>query len=315
MELLVLIEIAVLWLIIMAFMAPLESLSWYAGWFGDPPDVIPRPEDFEPSTAEHFVVYLTGISGADPHNLLPPEPEFIERLRAALPEDTVVIDDIFPYSVNNQSLTGQRVFAWLWRRLYKIQMNTKHISPVAFLINIRNLFQVAVSADNRYAPIYNQSMASFICRHLLRYGYLPGSNVPITFIGYSGGGQISVGAAPFVSAEMKTRVSVISLGGVMSAAPGLDHIERMVHIYGTRDKVQDLGVYFFAGRWRVFASSSWNRARRSGRIQAIGMPGMTHTGKNSYMDPDAYYEKRHISYQERTVGIVAMLLRRIRAAH
>ena len=61
------------------------------------------------------------------------------------------------------------------------------------LINVRNIMQVAVSADPRYGPIYSLGVAKEIARSLARHGYQLGSQKPIFLIGFSGGGQVSVG--------------------------------------------------------------------------------------------------------------------------
>jgi hypothetical protein len=57
----------------------------------------------------------------------------------------------------------------------------------------------AVSADKRYGPVYNLGVAKEVWRTLLRHGYRPGSNKPVTLIGTSGGGQVSVGSATYLS--------------------------------------------------------------------------------------------------------------------
>ena len=90
--------------------------------------------------------------------------------------DAVVIDDIFPYSVNNLALTGQPYFSRIWRWA----LARKRYGPAlaGYLINIRNLFQVGIAIDHRYAPLYGQAMAEVFLDSLLRYQYDPESKVP-----------------------------------------------------------------------------------------------------------------------------------------
>ncbi|MEZ4716148.1 MAG: hypothetical protein R2851_08675 [Caldilineaceae bacterium] len=58
------------------------------------------------------------------------------------------------------------------------------------IINVRNAFQVWVSVDHRYGPIYNQATAEVILHALLRYDYpMERDDVPVFVIGYSGAGQ------------------------------------------------------------------------------------------------------------------------------
>ena len=83
---------------------------------------------------------------------------------------------------------------------------------LAATINIRNILIVSVAADQRYGPIYNQGTAQIIHNSLLCYGYQPG--MPVTLIGYSGGGQMAVGAAPYLRRSLKAPIELISLSGV-----------------------------------------------------------------------------------------------------
>jgi len=63
-------------------------------------------------------------------------------------------------------------------------------SLFGYLVNIRNVLVVAVSADKRYGPIYNLGIAQVMYQALIRHGYQPDSGVPITLI-FSGGGQMA----------------------------------------------------------------------------------------------------------------------------
>ena len=94
-----------------------------------------------------------------------------------------------------QLLTGQRVFTWLWRRVLDWRLNGTRLLPA--LLNVRNLFQVLVSADHRYGPLYSFGIARVARERLEAHGYRPGSRTPVVLLGSSGGGQISVGAATY----------------------------------------------------------------------------------------------------------------------
>jgi len=80
---------------------------------------------------------------------------------------------------------------------------------------------VAVSADRRYGLIYNQGIAQVIYNGLRQRGYEPVN----TLIGYSGGGQMSVASAPYLSPAILAPIDAISLGGVRIA-----HLEHLYHI-------------------------------------------------------------------------------------
>ena len=115
----------------------------------------------------------------------------------------MVFDDVFPYSVNNLALTGQPMLAGdrRWALNHKL-----HGSPlIGYLINIRNLFQVAMSVDRRYAPLYNQAVAEVLLDSLLRYQYDPEADVPVFLIGYSGAATLAVGAVTYLREWLRVR--------------------------------------------------------------------------------------------------------------
>lgn len=267
-------------------LAPLEALGWWAGWYGqslEPSD--DAPPDTSRATARRsdpvsFVVFLTGIHSVSHATFARREQALLTALERRLENATII--EVFPYSVTNRALTGQRTFARFWRWALKRKLSGRTLA--GFLINLRNLWQVAVSADRRYGPIYNQGSAEMILRALAHHGYQPGSGTAVTLIGYSGGGQIAMGAAPHLKAALGAPIQVVSLGGVLAADPGLTEIDRLYHLYGDRDLVQRLANVFFPGRWRVLRYSPWNRALEQGIVALKRIGPMDHTGKGGYLD-------------------------------
>jgi hypothetical protein len=148
------------------------------------------------------------------------------------------------------------------------------------------MFQVAVSADQRYGPVYNLGVAKEIVASLLRHGYPLGSGKPVTLYGYSGGGQVALGAVPYLKKVLKAPVRVISMGGVMSSDPGLDALDALVHLDGAHDTTDDLGRIVFPGRWPLAAGSPWNRALAAGKITIREIGPFTHTGPGGYLDTE-----------------------------
>jgi len=310
----------VLWLLIAMLLAPLEALGWWAGWFEGDEALSPEPE-LEPSdkpeqkeNVQGYLVFLTGISGVSGEVFLEEEVDLIERLDAEL-DDIVVVDDVYPYSVTNTALTGQRVFSSFWRFAQQMKLSGKpRRALIGFLINIRNGFQVAVSADRRYGPIYNTGSARMIARALLRHGYERGSGMPVTLLGYSGGGQIAVGAVPYLRELIDAPIVVISLGGVISADPGAAEVERLYHLYGSRDGVQRIGWIMSPSRWHIgnvafLPLSRWNQASREGRIRYVQMGNMKHNGKHGYLSDTAHTDDEQ-TYIEATVGQIVDLIER-----
>ena len=297
---------AALALVIMGIFAPFETLGWWAGWYGEKPGERSLPEvDVPVSTAGRFVVYLTGIGGTSPTEYSALERGFLEALRARL-TDAELVDDVFPYAASNKALTGERVFGWFWRRLRGLK-GRGALGMIGFLINIRNLWQVLVSSDNRFGPLYNYATAQHVLEKLLHHGYPLDSGVPITLIGYSGGGQVAVGAAPLLEDSAQASVYVISLGGVMSSGENVGELDGLTHLYGAKDSVQRLGSVLFPGRWSFLPWTAWNRAQRAGVIKRVLVGPMVHTGPNGYLDPDAKLENGE-RYLERTLTVIAELV-------
>jgi len=277
--------------LVAAVFAPLESLGWWAGWSGRPKrleeimegNILPADDQSPTPEAESYVVYLSGIGVASADGLAPDEIDFINQLKGLMPE-AKVITDVFPYSVNNNPLTGQRILTPLWNQVRKIQAKNPDSLVAIATINIRNMLQVLVSADPRYGPIYSVGVAEEIARSLANHGYRLGSQKPIYLIGFSGGGQISVGATPYLSPMIKAPVYVLSIGGVISDDPGIKHVGHLRHFYGRKDPFQKLGDILWSGRWPVMGQSAWNRAKAQGRISMVDLGPMAHNLYGGYYD-------------------------------
>lgn len=288
-----------------AALSPFEALGWWAGWFGREREDIAQTTS--PNTivseAKHYVIFLSGIHSVSGDTFARREIALLEALRQQLPEATVL--EIFPYSVDNRALTGQRFFAWFWRLALKLKLSK--LAFAGFIINMRNVFQVAVSADHRYGPIYNQGTAETMLRALRKHGYLVGSNVPVTLIGYSGGGQVALGAGKFLKEIIRAPVQVISLGGIMASDPGLLELDGVYHLLGKRDRIARLGPILFPARLPVLPYSSWNQAKASGLIQFIDMGPADHTGRDGYLDANATLPDGR-THLEQTVETIVSLV-------
>ncbi len=282
----------ILLIILGALLAPFESLGWWAGWFGEKPALPSRTATPEAGQApeEHpatsAVVYLSGIGAIDAASIPQEEIDWglmaIKRLPGVL-----VVPDVYPYSVTNAGLTADRSFARFYRWIERRRLENPY-DLLQFVVNLRNLFQVAVSADRRYGPIYNLGVAAEIIRALEQRGYRVGSGKPVTLAGFSGGAQISLGAATYLAPALKAPIRVISIGGVMADDPGLNVTTKLYHLYGEADPVQKLGHWLYAGRWKWFPQSDWNRAMAAGKIEMIDMGAMAHNGSKNYFGWTAF---------------------------
>jgi hypothetical protein len=310
----------VLLFVVSAILSPFESLGWWAGWFGE--DVLDRQyiertfqeaASNEVDEADNYIVYLSGIGAFTGSSIPAQELPFLDELERRIPGSRVV-RDVFPYSVTNVGLTGERFFSWVWRRIEALRPKR----PQSFWLNfvvIRNLFQVAISADNRYGPIYNLGIAKEIWLGLLRRGYRMGSHKPVVLMGTSGGGQVSVGSVTYLSRILDAPILVISIGGVISADPGLLRLDRLFHLYGSRDKTQELGWKLFPGRWRwpLAWNSPWFKAERAGKITMIELGPFFHTGPDSAFDADSHLPDGQ-SNVDKTLSTIQEILRDWRPA-
>lgn len=262
---------------------PLEALTWWAGWYESPKlkygSLVEDVPDRQ--NASVYVMYLDGINQGS-YQYLPIVENFLDRLADITPPDVLIVKGIMPYSVTNRPLTENRPLAFLWRILDTIALKNPD-NPIAGIINIRNVAAVAVAADPRYGLIQNQGLAQVLFESLLNFGYPLGSEKPIALIGYSGGGQMSMGAVPFLKQATGAPIEVISLAGVISGNTGGMVIERLYHLVGEKDGIEKLGPIMFPGRWPFLFLSNWNRAKRRGKISFISLGAVGHNAEEGPM--------------------------------
>lgn len=305
--------------VVALLIAPFESLGWWAGWFGRRDELekdveaarlaAKAPTDY--SGDDCYVVFLSGIGAISGKELLPTEKAFLELLDARMPRATVVTD-VFPYAADGVGLTGQRLFARLWRLLYR--MRIRGGSVLTNLVNVRNLFQVLVSADTRYGPVFNYGTSRQVVLGLLRAGYRPQDRRPVFLLGSSGGGQIAVGAAPYLKETLDAPLEVISLGGVISSDPGLRDLDHLTHIHGDIDGIQALGGRVFPSRWPTAPGSDWNQALKAGRIEKIHIGPIKHQGTGGYLDGETVLDEGDTP-RERTLETITGVVEHRTAVH
>jgi hypothetical protein len=301
-ELLFLAALLIFSVLIAGVLAPLGALSWWAGWtngklgVGDasvadpealaPPVIVVPPTD--PSTpADHYLVYLSGIGDVSATFIQANELAYVNALEQAMPRARI-IDDIFAFSVTNVGLIEENRMGrfWQWMRTVKAQPG-RAAAFGGLAINGRNMLQVAVSADQRYGPVFNYGTANTIFQNLLEAGYVPGSGIPVTLIGYSGGGQVVLASAHYLKPALDAPLQVISLGGVMADSAGIEAADEIIHLESKLDPIQAAGNYLFPRRWPMARSSRWNTALACGKLRRIDMGPMLHNGVGGYLDPTA----------------------------
>lgn len=299
-------------LLVTVALSPLETLTWWAGWTdreltddeaqsldADPPAATPTTPD-----GARFVIYLSGVASISGDVLIRREKTFIAALRQAAPE-AIVIDTVFPYSPAGLPLLATpRIFDRLWRRIQNLDTQGRR-TILRRLINIRNIYQVMVSADHRYGPIFSQGAARVMENALLDAGLRIGAGASVTIIGYSGGAQVALGAAPFLKARIGAPITVISVGGVVASDPGLLAVDGFHHLRGEKDRVEKVGAIMFAQRWAMFVNSHWNSAKREGRIAFHVLDGVDHAGPRGYF---GLPKRNGVPNYERTLHVVRDIL-------
>jgi pimeloyl-ACP methyl ester carboxylesterase len=307
--------------LIAGVLAPLNALSWWAGWSNSTkqatvnttpsrarvqsPDrsISDGPDVEHPN---HYIVYLSGIGDVSHDSRSAVELDLMDALSRAMPR-TRLIHDIFAFSVTNVGLTEEELMGRFWRWMKRAKSGEGRMAAVgSTMISGRNVLQVAVSADRRYGPVFNYGTASTILQHLQEVGFEPGSGVPVTLLGYSGGGQVVLASSQYLKPALNGPLQVISVGGVLADSPGVDAADEVIHIEGTTDGIQRLGDYLFPQRWSISRSSRWNRALASGKIRRIVAGPMGHAGAVGYFGSEGRSEDGR-TYLEITVDLLREL--------
>ncbi len=280
-----LVWIGIIALVAAAILSPLETLGWWAGWYGDLSKSGAAPKEMRSTSHQkpnHYVIYLDGISQSK-FEFTPDIQDFFAALEPALPKNIELIKEIMVYSVRDKPLTANRPLSFLWRMADSFRFKNP-ASLFGLLVNVRNSLIVAVSADKRYGPIYNFGIARLMYQALMLHGYQPDSRTPITLIGFSGGGQMAVAAAPFLQRALNAPIDVISLGGVISGNVNTLRLEHLYHLSGEKDVVERIGPVMFPRRWDIFFLSYWNRAKRMGKVSLISLGPVGHQVPGGIMD-------------------------------
>ena len=155
-------------------------------------------------------------------------------------------------------------------------------------------------------PIYNLGISKEVYRALLNHGYDPRRETPVYLIGYSGGGQVALGAACYLT-RLRSPVTVITVGGVFSSIPGLLLAEHVHCLVGSKDRTVRLGPVMFPGRWAIATRSAWNKAKRRGKVSIHDMGPMIHSGRGDYFTRSVKREDG-TTYADYTADVVARII-------
>ncbi|AFY56832.1 hypothetical protein Riv7116_4411 [Rivularia sp. PCC 7116] len=276
-------------LIIWGIIAPVGTLSWWLSTgtqalgldINPTPDLIKNNHLAKPGNKNCYIIFLPGVGDFSANELTQGEEVFLNQL-ATLHPQCAIVDDVFPYSAANKSLGGQRFLAPVWRFASKEHGWLKNADV---LIKIRNLWRFAISADNRYGSVYNLGIAKAIAERMNAASSINTAStqpIKIILIGTSGGAQVSLGAVEYLYKWLNTRLIVVSVGGSFDGETGFNQVEKVYHLRGSRDWVEDVTKIIFADRWSWMVNSPFIQAVRQKRYQIVETGSHTHDGKYGY---------------------------------
>lgn len=253
-----------------------------------------------------YLVFLPGVGDFSADQLAPGEALFLDRLVQAHP-NCVAVRDVFPYSIANDGLGGEQLLAFLWRFAHKAE---GWLDMADTLIKIRNLWRLAISADSRYGLIYNQGIATTIVERMNAAHPIqlsPHQPLKIILIGTSGGAQVSLGAAHYLDQWLNAHITTVSIGGVFAGTDGFQASERVYHLQGRRDWIEDIGRMVFPSRWPWTVGSPFNRAQRQGSYLALNSGPHTHHGPEGYFGTELLTQTNDTTYLDLTLQQVNQL--------
>jgi hypothetical protein len=276
-------------LLVWGTVAPIGTLVWWlnqgAEGLGLRREIKKLPANSSPSANQKnincYIVYLPGVGDSSANELSAGEEYFLNRLQKTH-ANCVTVRDVFPYSAANQDLAGQRFLAPFWQAAQKGEGWFKN---AGVLIKIRNLWRFAISADDRYGPVYNQGIAAAIVDRMNAVhpiSQVSGQPIQLILIGTSGGVQVALGAVPYLNQWLKPQLVVVSAGGAFDGEAGFETTQHVYHLQGERDWVDDIPRVVFASRWPWAIQSPFNQARQQGRFTNLDSGNHTHDGEQGY---------------------------------
>ncbi|MFQ4140411.1 hypothetical protein PGN35_029260 [Nodosilinea sp. PGN35] len=287
--------------------APISTLSW---WLRDGDRLtqqrpeLPAGAISGESGARCYLVFLAGVGNVADVDLAPGEDVFLNAMATAVP-NCVVVRGVFPYSAVSDNVGSQPLFRWLWRLSDRPGQED---NPARLVLKIRNLWRLALSADDRYGQAYNRGAAATILERMAETEAMAGdAPVQLVLAGTSGGAQVALGAAPYLRQWLPVEITVLSFGGVFDGQEGFEAVEQVYHFHGDNDWIDNLGIVLFPSRWGWTVGSPYNRAVRAGQYEAIASGPHDHDGDRGYFGQDPVEGDAAITYLDLTLEQVKAL--------
>lgn len=278
-----------------------ESLGFKLGDKAEKPAVLQQTAvNAPPAKIDCYIVFLPGVGNFSPDEITEGERYFVDVL-AARHSNCVTVKDVFPYSVRNKDLSHRDFLTPLWQAAKESDG-----FPGSVFIQIRNLWRFAISADDRYGPVYNLSIArTIVARMNAAHPIVSSRPINLILMSTSGGTQVALGATAHLRKWINARITVVSLGGAFDGRVGFKDVNHVYHLYGDRDWVTQLPRVVFPGRWRSVVASPVNQARQQGRYTVCNVGNQEHSGSQGYFGEAIAFN--HTSYLKQTLEQVAQL--------
>ena len=302
-------------LLVWGTVSPVGTIVWWLRQSSESLGLKKQPKQLPPTNSSKtiakntqincYIVFLTGVGDFSTNQLTPGEEIFLNSLDKTHP-NCVTVRDVFPYSAANVNLGSERLLAPLWNFA---EESDGWFSTANVLIKIRNLWRFAISADNRYGLVYNRGIALAIVDRMNAAQPIPQSSpekVKIILMGTSGGAQVAIAAAPYLEQWLNPKIIVVSIGGVFAGTDGFNVADRVYHLQGQRDWVEDIGSIVFPSRWAWTVGSPFNQALREDRYTVKISGPHEHDGDRGYFGTDLV-KANGISYVNLTLQKVNQL--------
>lgn len=296
-------------LLLWGIFAPITTIVWWLNHSGEElgllkeePNPVPRlPGNSSAKEIDCYIVFLPGVGNFSPDEMAPGEKYFIDQLAKKHP-NCVAVRDVFPYSIANRDLGGQRLLAPLWE---EAKNSDEWIGAV--LIQLRNLWRFAIASDYRYSPVYSMGIANTIVERMNAAHPISRSKRPINLIlmSTSGGTQVALGSTAYLNEWLNARITLISIGGAFDGNTGFKHVQHIYHFQGEKDWVPTLAYAVFPSRWNWSVSSPINQANRQGQFTVCSSGSHEHSGDQGYFGTDKAPNGK--PYVEQTIRQVAQL--------
>lgn len=302
--------LAIALLLVWGVLSPVGTLIWWLNYSKEslglkeqqPRTILPIDSSENASEINCYIIFLPGVGDFSANQLTPGEEFFLNQLTQQH-SNCIAVSNVFPYSITYPGLGGEQLLAPLWRAA---KAADGWLGNASVFIKIRNLWRFAISADERYGPIYNQGIATTIVDRMNAAHPIPRQRpLKIILIGTSGGVQVALGASSYLNEWLDAQLVMISIGGCFDGETGFEAVNQMYHLQGRRDWVEDTSRLIFPSRWYWTVGSPFNQARRQGDYTVRNTGSHAHSGAEGYFG--MAIAKPNTTYVELTLQVVNQL--------